>query len=149
MLISFSGSIYKILNASKEDRGNYICSASNGVGKTVTVQVLVEIEFAPTMSAKRPKIAQAIGYEVELICSVEAYPPPGITWMKGTKQLESADDYVIKTVGHANQITVSTLKLSKVEKHHFGDYICKANNKIGTSETRIVFYGKKSYSFYY
>lgn len=143
MNVSFSGSIYKIESARKEDRGNYICFASNGVGETVRKNLLLEVDFEPIMSAKRPKVAQAVGYEVELICKVEAYPPPAISWMKDTKQLHNNDDYEISHLATNNEVTVSTLKLSNVEKHHYGDYLCKATNKVGNSETRIHFYGKE------
>lgn len=75
------------------DRGTYYCIAENGVGKPVRKNVDLEVEFAPIISIPRPKVAQAIDYDIELECKVEAYPAPAITWFKGNKQISNGYGY--------------------------------------------------------
>lgn len=70
----------KIQSAQKEDRGTYYCIANNGVGEPHRVGVSLEVEFAPVVYATRPRVAQALDYDIELQCKVLAYPPPTIFW---------------------------------------------------------------------
>lgn len=128
----------------KEDRGRYICEASNGVGNVARKSVLLEVDFAPVMSAKRPKVGQKAGYEAQLICEVTAYPPAAISWLRHGKILNNNGHYEISHLGVSNEVTTSTLKLVTVSKHHYGDYHCKAQNKNGEGETRMELFGRKS-----
>ena len=82
----------KIHSVKKEDRGTYFCVADNGIGKPARRNVAVEVEFPPTIEGgglvgqgtiKR----QALGFSVEMVCSVEAYPRPTITWVHDGIQL--------------------------------------------------------------
>jgi hypothetical protein len=54
----------------REDRGRYICDASNGIGQAVSKAVLLEVSFGAIVSSKRPKTGQKEGYEADLICKV-------------------------------------------------------------------------------
>ena len=69
----------KIHSVKKEDRGTYYCVADNGVGKPAQRNVAVEVEFPPSVDGGGV-VSQAMGYSVELVCHVEAYPRPTITW---------------------------------------------------------------------
>lgn len=42
----------------------------------------------------------------------------------------------------AEELTVSTLKIVSLETEKFGNYFCKANNKMGHAEARINVFGK-------
>lgn len=88
-----SGNILKITNISKKDRGTYYCIAENGVGKADKKSLDFEVEFAPVISVPRPKLGQAIHYDIELECKVEAYPAPAIEWYKNNVLLTNNADY--------------------------------------------------------
>jgi Immunoglobulin I-set domain len=128
----------------KEDRGNYICEASNGIGEAVSKQVLLEVNFGPIMSAKRPKIGQKEGYEAELICKVTAYPPAAVSWVRNDKELNNNEHYEIAYLGANNEETTSTLRLKNVAQHHYGSYVCKAKNVVGDGETTLELFGKET-----
>ena len=83
----------KISNVRKEDRGTYYCVAENGVGKGARRNIAVEVEFAPVITAPRPRMAQALQYDMDLECHIEAYPPPAITWHKDDVQLSNNQHY--------------------------------------------------------
>lgn len=77
----------------KEDRGTYYCIAENSVGKPDKKIFDLEVEFAPIISVPRPKVAQALEYDIELECRVEGYPAPAITWYKDNKQIITENVY--------------------------------------------------------
>lgn len=89
----FRGNVLKIANIRKEDRGTYYCVAENGVGKGARRNIAVEVEFAPVISAPRPRLGQALQYDMDLECHVEAYPPPAIVWIKDDVQLSNNQHY--------------------------------------------------------
>lgn len=84
---------YKIETVTKEDRGLYFCTADNGVGPPAKRSVNFEVEFAPSISVPRPKVAQALDYNIELECRVEAYPAPTVVWYKDDLQIHDSSDY--------------------------------------------------------
>ena len=87
-LFQYRGNVLKIHSVKKEDRGTYYCVADNGVGKPARRNVAVEVEFPPSIEGGGRK-GQALGYSVELVCSVEAYPRPTITWVHDGIQLST------------------------------------------------------------
>lgn len=129
----------------KEDRGRYICEASNGIGASVSKSVLLEVSFGPVMSAKRPKIGQKEGYEAELICKVTSYPPAAVSWVRNDKELNNNEHYEIGYLGVTNEETISTLRLKSVNQHHYGNYVCKAKNAFGNEETTLELFGENCY----
>lgn len=145
---NYSGANLTILQVKKEDRGRYICEASNGIGESVSKSVLLEVSFGPVMSAKRPKIGQKEGYEAELICKVTAYPPAAVSWVRNDKELNNNEHYEISYLGITNEETISTLRLKSVAGHHYGSYICKAKNAYGDDQTTLELFGKDSFAIF-
>lgn len=89
----YQGNVLKINEIVKQDRGLYYCIASNGIGKQDRRAVNFEVEFPPKISIPRPKVAQALDYDIELECRVEAYPAPTVLWYKYGEQLHNEGDY--------------------------------------------------------
>ncbi len=90
---SFRGNILQIPSVTKEDRGTYYCIAENVVGKDKK-NIDFEVEFAPIISIPRPKVAQALDYDIEFECVVIAFPAPAVSWHKNGVELNySEDDY--------------------------------------------------------
>ena len=126
----------------KEDRGTYYCVAENGVGRGARRNINLEIEFAPVITAPRPRLGQALQYDMDLECHVEAYPPPGITWHKEGVQLSNNQHYSISQYATADEYTDTTLRVITIENRQYGEYVCRAANKLGTAETRVELFGK-------
>ncbi|XP_063705703.1 lachesin-like isoform X2 [Culicoides brevitarsis] len=137
---STEGQELRIKNCRKEDRGLYFCSASNNVGEPVQKSVNLEVEFAPIISVFRPKVAQVQGYSIDLECNVLAHPPSQIEWTKDGKILYNDNHYEISHLGIVNDLTLSKVRILSVENHNYGDYQCKATNKMGFAQSRINLY---------
>lgn len=89
----YRGNTLKIRSIKKEDRGTYYCVAENGVGKGTRRNVAVEVEFAPVVTVPRPRLGQALQYDMNLECHIVAYPPPAITWVKDEVALSNNQHY--------------------------------------------------------
>lgn len=130
-----------IFQVKKEDRGNYICEVSNGIGETVSKTVLFDVYFAPIVIPKMPKTGQKEGYEAELICLIKASPTAKVSWWtRDEKKIKNDEHFEVFNI--SSEETISTLKIKKVTLDHFGNYTCRAKNAFGSSETTLELYGE-------
>lgn len=116
--------------------------ADNSFGKTVRQSVNLDVMFAPKITVTRPRTAQAIGYNIEMICEVEAHPAPATNWYRNDKEILSENSYSVSNMGNKGGITTSILHIYGVESYHYGDYYCNATNEIGTTRAKLNLYGK-------
>uniref|UniRef100_A0A1Y9IVE3 Ig-like domain-containing protein n=1 Tax=Anopheles minimus TaxID=112268 RepID=A0A1Y9IVE3_9DIPT len=136
---TYSGNVLNIHSVHKEDRGTYYCVADNGVSRGDRRNVNLEVEFAPVVTVPRPRVEQALQYDMDLECHIEAYPPPAIRWLKDSVQLSSNQHYQLSQFATADEFTDSTLRVITAEKRQYGEYICQATNKLGEAEGRVEF----------
>ncbi|KAJ6641310.1 Lachesin [Pseudolycoriella hygida] len=134
---TYTGSVLKINSVRKEDRGTYYCVADNGVSKGDRRNINLEVEFAPFITVPRPRLGQALQYDMDLECHIEAYPLPAIVWVKDEVQLSNNQHYSISHFATADEFTDSTIRVITIEKRQYGDYICKAVNKLGQAEAKV------------
>ncbi|XP_052893350.1 lachesin [Anopheles moucheti] len=136
---TYSGNVLNIHAVHKGDRGTYYCVADNGVSRGDRRNVNLEVEFAPVVTVPRPRVEQALQYDMDLECHIEAYPPPAIRWLKDSVQLSSNQHYQLSQFATADEFTDSTLRVITAEKRQYGEYICQATNKLGEAEGRVEF----------
>lgn len=48
----------------------------------------------------------------------------------------------ITNMAQNNDITISILRITSVESGQYGDYVCKALNKLGSAEAKIELFRK-------
>lgn len=137
--VLYRGNELKIHSVHKEDRGTYYCVADNGVGRPARRNVAVEVEFPPDVEAHTKVVEQALGYGVELVCNVVAYPPPTITWVHNGIQLSTNLNYIVDP-GYTSDDdqTLTSVRVKNLKPRELGDYICKAQNKLGAGETTLT-----------
>ncbi|XP_046382587.1 lachesin isoform X1 [Ischnura elegans] len=133
----YRGNILRLSHVQKEDRGTYYCVAENGVGKGARRNIAVEVEFKPVITVPRPRLGQALQYDMDLECHVEAYPPPAIVWIKDNVQLSNNQHYSISHFATADEYTDTTVRVITIEKRQYGKYICKATNRLGSAEAEV------------
>lgn len=100
----------------------------------------LEIEFSPVITVPRQKLGQALRYDMDLECHVEAYPPPQIIWVKDEFLITNNKKYKISNFATADEFTDSTLRIVTINEKQYGDYKCKAINKLGMDEAQIHLY---------
>lgn len=134
----YRGNILAIHNISKYDRGTYYCIADNGVGKGAQRHVGVEVEFAPVVFVPRARYKQALGYDMDIYCQVEAFPEPSIVWLKNQHQIfDNQRDHFITTYGSESGYLETKLRVAEIELDDYGVYTCKAINKLGHDKRMI------------
>lgn len=79
---------------------------------------------------------------MDLECHVEAYPPPAIVWLKDSTVLVNNQHHSISHFATADEYSDTTIRIITIEKKQYGEYICRASNKLGTAETKVELFGK-------
>ncbi|XP_022161313.1 lachesin-like [Myzus persicae] len=136
----YRGNVLKIPAITKGDRGTYYCVAENGVGKGARRNIAIDVEFAPVITVPETSLGQALRYDIDIVCHVEAYPPPAIIWLNNGVELSNNQHYSISHFATTDQLTDTTLQIITVENRQYGDYICKASNILGTAEVTVTLY---------
>jgi len=136
--IVYRGNKLKVHSVKKEDRGTYYCVADNGVGKAARRNVAVDVEFKPEVRVDRKQVAQAIGYGVELVCYVEAFPRPTITWIHNGIQLSTNQKYVVDNGFATIDAYIETsVRIRSLDRRTLGTYSCRATNKLGETQREM------------
>lgn len=83
-----------------------------------------------------------------MVCKVQAYPKPEFKWYYGSNsaplQSSSEGHYVISnnSSNDNNDIYISTLRISNINKNDYGEYNCQVINNLGNIEARIKLQSK-------
>ena len=113
-----NSSVVKLLNVGKSDSDNYLCTATNLLGKAVKRTVLVVVSL-PRFTVKPPaKIIAKPGDTLTLNCSATGDPQPEITWKKQGSRL---------LIGRSQQIN-GVLVIKNITMNDTGKYICIATS---------------------
>ena len=97
-----------------QDSGNYMCSASNGLGQPGKEELKLDVLYAPVVTLAERREANE-NEDVEINCHVSSNPRPAtIQWFR------EGDDKMLQN-GPA-------LRLSNVKAKHNGRYTCSASN---------------------
>lgn len=133
----YRGNILEIRNITKDARGTYYCVADNGVSPGARRAIGVEVEFPPYIDVGRGRWGQALQFDADLHCHVEAFPSPSITWIKDGMVLNDNKNYMISIFSRSDEFTDTTLRVRRIEKKQYGIYYCRASNKLNTTEKAV------------
>lgn len=131
------GNTLSLKNITKEDRGTYYCVADNGVSPGARRGISVEVEFRPVVRVGQIRYEQALQYDSDLHCSIEAFPSPAISWVKDGHELSNNQHYSVAIFDTSSEFSQTTLRVKKIEKRQYGVYLCRAANKFGVSEAEV------------
>ncbi|XP_057655869.1 papilin isoform X2 [Diorhabda carinulata] len=127
----------QIITLHKTDSGIYLCTASNGVGQSITNQVKLEvIESEPrpvTMLSEQgdQPVVVSLNDPTTLNCMVLGYPFPTVTWWK--------DDSMIPFKNSEYEISKDySLLIHSVRLQNLGIYTCQAYNGYGKAASWSV-----------
>lgn len=83
-----------------------------------------------------------LGQEATLKCFYDGHPPPKVIWTKGKKKLGDKCAFCVQKV--ENSPRLSTLRVTPFRDSDFGEYRCKARNKLGFQQIKIKLREDKS-----
>ncbi|XP_014015728.2 hemicentin-1 [Salmo salar] len=129
--ISKDGRQLQVLSVQVSDMAGYLCVAENKVGAVEKLFSLT-VQVPPRMVAGREEEVSVIeGHMVSLLCDVQAYPPPEITWTRDGQILQFSMGIHILPGGQM-------LQLPRARLEDAGQYVCTATNSAGQDQKSIL-----------
>ncbi|XP_029960009.1 hemicentin-1 [Salarias fasciatus] len=129
--ISEDGSQLKLLSVQVSDMAGYLCVAENKVG-TVEKLFSLTVQVPPKVTGLKEETVSVIeGHMVSLLCDVQAYPPPEITWTRDGQILHFSTGVHILPGGQM-------LQLPRARLEDAGQYVCTATNSAGQDQKSII-----------
>lgn len=124
-----------ISDITRDQSGVYKCTAHNGEGMNDTRTILVDVQYAPTISSN----VQVKGLDVQLECMVEWNPQGENSWTKDGEIIDQHWKYEPKIINETSTQTIMILVINQLEgPTDFGQYNCIANNKYGNAIGNIT-----------
>ncbi|XP_029295180.1 LOW QUALITY PROTEIN: hemicentin-1 [Cottoperca gobio] len=129
--ISEDGAQLKLISVQVADMAGYLCVAENKVG-TVEKLFSLTVQVPPRIiGLKEEDVSVIDGHMVSLLCDVQAYPPPEITWTRDGQVLHFSTGIHILPGGQMMQLPRARLEDA-------GQYVCTATNSAGQDQKSIV-----------
>uniref|UniRef100_A0A8C9S0X2 Neuronal growth regulator 1 n=1 Tax=Scleropages formosus TaxID=113540 RepID=A0A8C9S0X2_SCLFO len=126
-----SGEYLFINGITRDQAGDYECSAQNDISFPDIKTVKVTVNFPPTIHEMKSS-AVGLGRTALLRCEAAAVPSPTFEWYKGDKRL---------TKGHGidinNLSSRSILTMTNMTEDRYGNYTCVAVNKLGAANASV------------
>ena len=99
--------------------------------------IIIFILFQPKIKIPRKRLGQALQFDMDLECNIEAYPPPAIQWFRNNILLNNNQHYQISHFAHDDEYTDTILRVITIEKKQYANYTCKAINILGETEGHV------------
>ena len=116
--VQYNDSTLRIFDVRKTDSDNYVCTASNLLGKAIGKTLLLVVSL-PEFTIKPPaKVSGILGKTLQLNCSVRGDGQPVISWKRRGAELPVGRS-IVSTKG----LAIRDLKLEDA-----GNYVCVATS---------------------
>ncbi|NXP56472.1 OBCAM protein, partial [Heliornis fulica] len=126
----------EITGITREQSGEYECSAVNDVAVPDVRKVKVTVNYPPYISNAK-NTGASVGQKGILQCEASAVPVAEFQWFKEDTRLANGLEGVrIESKGR-----LSTLTFFNVSEKDYGNYTCVATNKLGNTNASIILYG--------
>ncbi|XP_048259284.1 hemicentin-1-like [Haliotis rufescens] len=139
-------SVFDVINAGREDSGTYVCTANNSANQNDSREAEVHLAV-PTYPPRHISISVDKGVKAKytipgganatLVCSVDVFPPPFITWRKDgdiIKEENLTDRYGLRQPPTDGFISV--FDVINAGREDSGTYVCTANNSANQNDSQ-------------
>ncbi|XP_042339584.1 neuronal growth regulator 1 isoform X1 [Plectropomus leopardus] len=126
-----SGEYLNITGITRDQAGDYECSALNDIASPDTKAVKVTVNFAPSIHEMKSH-GVGLGRTALLRCEAAAVPSPTFEWYKGEKRIIKGQGIDIKSLSSRSVLTVNNMT-----EDRYGNYTCVASNKLGTANASV------------
>ena len=117
----------------REDAGDIVCEANNGVGHNTARDVLaLDVLYAPEVEMMEPHISFQPKCGLELQCQVHSSSDPSVSWYHNDLLLQPDDGVTIWSLDNLH-----VLQISSCDHSIIGQFSCKATNNLGDGEASI------------
>ncbi|NXY62716.1 CEPU1 protein, partial [Callaeas wilsoni] len=127
----------EITGITREQSGEYECSASNDVSAPVVQRVKVTVNYPPYISDAK-STGVPVGQKGILLCEASAVPSADFQWYKDDKRLAEGQ----KGLKVENKAFFSRLTFFNVSEQDYGNYTCVASNQLGNTNASMILYGE-------
>ncbi|KAH8292493.1 hypothetical protein KR054_010763 [Drosophila jambulina] len=138
------GPILTLEKLERQQAGVYQCTADNGVGDPVTVDMRLDVLYPPDIQVEKSWIHSGEGFEAKLVCIVYADPVATVSWYQNSFPIQSTDRRLMNT--RANR---HTLTIRHIQQEDFGNYSCVADNSLGRSRKYMELSGRPGPAEFY
>uniref|UniRef100_A0A8C2T4K0 Neurotrimin n=1 Tax=Coturnix japonica TaxID=93934 RepID=A0A8C2T4K0_COTJA len=127
----------EITGITREQSGEYECSASNDVAAPVVQRVKVTVNYPPYISDAK-STGVPVGQKGILMCEASAVPSADFQWYKDDKRLAEGQ----KGLKVENKAFFSRLTFFNVSEQDYGNYTCVASNQLGNTNASMILYAQ-------
>ncbi|XP_059575452.1 neurotrimin isoform X6 [Alligator mississippiensis] len=126
----------EITGITREQSGEYECSATNDVATPVVRRVKVTVNYPPYISNAK-STGVPVGQKGILQCEASAVPSAEFQWYKDDKRLVEGQ----KGLKVESKAFFSSLTFFNVSEQDYGNYTCVASNQLGNTNASMILYG--------
>ncbi|XP_050318083.1 hemicentin-2 [Bactrocera neohumeralis] len=138
------GPILTLEKLERQQAGVYQCTADNGVGEPVTVDMRLDVLYPPDIQVEKSWIHSGEGFEAKLVCIVYADPVATVSWYQNSFPIQTTDRRIMSTRGNRH-----TLTIRHIQQEDFGNYSCVADNSLGRSRKYMELSGRPGPAEFY
>ncbi|KAK1899962.1 Contactin-5, partial [Dissostichus eleginoides] len=118
------------------DSGMYQCVAGNKYGSINSNAELKILALAPVFVHNPVRVIATLGKDILLECKPKASPKPRITWKRGDRRIQQSRRIML--------LRNNTLRIVNSSRADEGNYVCRAENELGSAEMTAVLWVKEA-----
>ena len=117
----------------REDAGDLVCEASNGVGEMAQDTLNLDVLHKPEVEMLEPHLSFQPRCGLELQCVVHSSSTPVVQWRQGDLLLHPGPGVTIWSLDNLH-----VLQLASCDPGILGTFSCRADNNLGQAEASVT-----------